>query len=908
MFQVSIPLRLVTLSSVLVLVIIGSNVYLSGKLSQGAAVLEADDQLVTDLVSAVEVSKAFGDLKYWLLELGINPRPRTQQQVGNSNQTLQETLNELEESDAEAVAVLRLDVGALMDTTSIAIEAYNNDQPDVGDAFLAKGLTHIRVVDRRLGVLVSVLEHEVASRRVAVLVDAHRTVNASLVAALLATVLGIGLTVVVVRSITIPLNRLMSAMTAITGGELDAPIPSPGRDEIGTMTRTLTLLRDSLKERQRLMSDREQAEATSRRAETTLSEAIESISEGFSLYDPDDRLVLSNRRYSELLYGQGGVDAQIGKTFTSIVRKGALAGMMREAEGRVEEWIQERLEMHRNPGEPHIHQLDNGRWIQVNERKTRDGGRVAVYMDITELKQHEQELETAYEQKDAALRELNTVLDNIDYGVLFMDADSRIRGTNRAYREMWGIEEAFYCPERTLQEDMERSRDLGLYDIGDEEWGDFVQSRLELIRAGNSNPAEIRLANGKHLQFKSVELPDGGRMATYFDITTLKLTEEALRSSEERYVLAVRGSSDGLWDWDVESDRIYVSPRFREIMGIEQEADYLTTPELERLVLEEDREERRAAMRAHFRGQTDFFASEFRLRPDDGRDVWVLNRGIGVRDENNRIYRMAGSLTDITARKHAEISLRDAKEQAEAATRAKSQFLANVSHELRTPLNAIIGLAEMLKEEAEESQKDDIVEPLHRVVLAGRHLLNLINDLLDLSKIEAGRLDLHMEDFDIVSMAQDIATTAKPLASNSGNRFNVRCDEDLGTMHSDILRIRQVLLNLLSNAFKFTEGGDVLLEIKRTSSDHGDWLCVEVSDTGIGISDEQMKRLFQEFTPADSSTTRKYGGAGLGLAISRRLCELLGGEINVQSEVKKGAIFTVRLPIVAILQNDGDRV
>ena len=127
-------------------------------------------------------------------------------------------------------------------------------------------------------------------------------------------------------------------------------------------------------------------------------------------------------------------------------------------------------------------------------------------------------------------------------------------------------------------------------------------------------------------------------------------------------------------------------------------------------------------------------------------------------------------------------------------------------------------------------------------------------------------------------------------------------------MHSDILRIRQVLLNLLSNAFKFTEGGDVLLEIKRTSSDHGDWLCVEVSDTGIGISDEQMKRLFQEFTPADSSTTRKYGDAGLGLAISRRLCELLGGEINVQSEVKKGAIFTVRLPIIAILQNDGDRV
>jgi PAS domain S-box-containing protein len=518
-------------------------------------------------------------------------------------------------------------------------------------------------------------------------------------------------------------------------------------------------------------------------------------------------------------------------------------------------------------------------------------------MDITELKQHEQELDTANKEKDAALRELNAVLDNIQYGILFMDENLVIRMTNRAYRDIWGIEEAFYTPGRTLIDDIARTHELGLYMTETDDLDELVKSRLASLNIGSSEPAEMQLSNGKILQHQYIVLPDGGHMATYFDIPELKQPEDALRLSEERYALAVKGSNDGLWDWDTDNDRIYISPRFREIAGMTHDETVLDSSRVLEYVHPDDQARHLEAMQAHLRGDAEFYFAEYRMRGDDGVDRWVLNRGIGQRNDSGHVYRVAGSLTDINVRKEAEMALRVAKEQAEAATRTKSQFLANVSHELRTPLNAIIGLAEMLREEAEETEDEDLTEPLQRVVSAGRHLLHLINDLLDLTKIEAGRLDLHIEDFHVPPMVHDVSTTAQALAVANENQLTVNCEDDLGTMHSDITRVRQILLNLLSNAFKFTEKGTVTLSVERDASASGDWLSVEVADTGIGMTEEQIGRLFQEFSPADNSMTRKYGGTGLGLAISRRLCRLLGGEITVESEFKKGTTFRVRLPV-----------
>jgi signal transduction histidine kinase len=231
---------------------------------------------------------------------------------------------------------------------------------------------------------------------------------------------------------------------------------------------------------------------------------------------------------------------------------------------------------------------------------------------------------------------------------------------------------------------------------------------------------------------------------------------------------------------------------------------------------------------------------------------------------------------------------------AETARSNLSHFLANMSHELRTPLNAIIGVTEMLREDADALKQD--IEPLDRVLGAGRHLLALINDILDLSKIEAGRMELHLETFPPSPVIEDVAKTIEPLATKNGNQVAVHCDAAIGTLHADQMRLRQALLNLLSNANKFTDHGTITIDTRQREEEGRDWVTIAVVDTGIGMTAEQIGKLFQEFSQADASTTRKYGGTGLGLAISKRFCQMMGGDITVESDVGRGSTFTIRLP------------
>jgi signal transduction histidine kinase len=244
------------------------------------------------------------------------------------------------------------------------------------------------------------------------------------------------------------------------------------------------------------------------------------------------------------------------------------------------------------------------------------------------------------------------------------------------------------------------------------------------------------------------------------------------------------------------------------------------------------------------------------------------------------------------------------------ANHAKSAFLANMSHELRTPLNAVIGYSEMLQEDASDQGLDDFIPDLQKIHSSGRHLLALINDVLDLSKIEAGKMDVVLETVDIATLVGEVVSTIEPMMQKKDNALQVNCPPEIGVTETDSMKVRQSLLNLLSNAAKFTEHGTITLNVARTTRAdrdwEGEWIEYSVSDTGIGMTDEQLGRLFEAFSQATATTSRKFGGTGLGLALTRRFSKMMGGDVTVSSEVGKGTTFTMRLPASAVASSKPD--
>ena len=292
----------------------------------------------------------------------------------------------------------------------------------------------------------------------------------------------------------------------------------------------------------------------------------------------------------------------------------------------------------------------------------------------------------------------------------------------------------------------------------------------------------------------------------------------------------------------------------------------------------------------------------FPLRSKDGEFRWFLSMAQPIRNAKGEITRWFGTNTDVTEQRLQRQELAAARDLAEEANRAKSQFLANMSHELRTPLSAVIGYSEMLEDEVEETGQQHLLEDLSKIKSNARHLLSLINDVLDISKIEANKMEVYSETFDVAEMLQDVAATVGSLMEKKRNSFVLDLPDDLGSMHSDVVKIRQVLINLLSNAAKFTEAGAIHLSAGRLAG-ATDRIIFKVRDTGLGMTDEQVSRLFERFTQADISTTRRFGGTGLGLAITKAFADMLDGRITIKSTPGVGSEFEIDFPVTAPVQD-----
>jgi PAS domain S-box-containing protein len=387
------------------------------------------------------------------------------------------------------------------------------------------------------------------------------------------------------------------------------------------------------------------------------------------------------------------------------------------------------------------------------------------------------------------------------------------------------------------------------------------------------------------------------------DISERKLAEQALRSSEEKFRQLAENIREVFWMMSPAADEIlYISPAYEQVWGRTCDSLYRSPMSWVEAIHPDDLEQAHALFARQIQGEP--IDSEYRIRTPDGREKWIRDRAFPIRGQAGQLIRVVGIAEETTGQKRYEEELIQAREIAESANRAKSMFLATMSHELRTPLNGILGFSELMEVEMADRGIHDWDGDVQNIRRAGTHLLALISEVMDFSMIESGKLELHPESFDIAALVQEVAVSVEPLAATNRVAVQVTCGP--ATMNGDRERIRQCLFNLLGNACKFTHDGRVLVEANADKSQDEGWYTVRVIDTGIGIRAKDLEKLFCHFAQLDTSNARKYSGAGLGLAMSRKLSRLMGGDITVESAPGQGSTFTLRLPTGAAQKRETD--
>ncbi|WP_267354775.1 MULTISPECIES: response regulator [unclassified Methylobacterium] len=495
-------------------------------------------------------------------------------------------------------------------------------------------------------------------------------------------------------------------------------------------------------------------------------------------------------------------------------------------------------------------------------------------------------------------RLLDGVLANAPVGLGFLDRDLQIRHMNRALATMsergFGADlgAPIWAMLPTLREELAPKLAAALKD-------GLVSPDVPVAVPTPSAPGGLRQFSMSFYPLRGAQATAGpesqdveGVGLVVVDETIRYLAETRLRRSEERFRSLIEASAAIVWTANPEGSLQRRQTAWINFTG-QDEAAYAGLGFLD-AVHPEDREHTRAAW-GEAVATRNLYVTEHRIRTASGAYRHMSVRAVPIVESDGTLREWVGTHTDITERKEAEAAIEAARAAAEAANTAKSQFLANMSHELRTPLSAVIGYSEMVQEELEDLGEAGLISDMKKIESNARHLLGLINDVLDISKIEADRVEIFAEEFDVATVVREVATTVDGLIGKKGNTLDLDLADDLGKAHTDVTKLRQCLINLLSNAAKFTENGRITLAVARA----GDTLRFAVADTGIGMNAEQVGKLFERFIQADASTTRRFGGTGLGLAITRAFAEMLGGTITVESREGVGTTFTLTLPLQA---------